>query len=106
MKVDAELALDDLGQAWRGPQVGGEAEGFGILAQPAKNLSLLCSPEFAGSARMRLGIQAIGAAFLITLPPFAYGAHVDIEKVGNFLLCVAVEKSIDGQASPSFEFRS
>lgn len=103
MKLDAELALDDLSQASSGPQFGGEAEGFGAFAEPVEDKSFLSPVEFAWSACLRLGVQACIAFFLIPLPPFAYGAHIDIEKIGDPLLSVAFAEPVDGEPPPSLQ---
>jgi hypothetical protein len=106
VEVDAPLASDDLGDTSSRPEVGGEAERLGILAEPAKDLSLLAAREFAGPGRRRFGVEPGFTVFSEGGLPAVDGSFRDIEKLGDFGDGVSVLKFGDREFSPPMKFGS
>jgi hypothetical protein len=104
MKLHAPFAFDDLRDPSCCPQLGGKAERFGILAQPADYLAFSRWRQLGRSAGNRLGSQTGDTVLLIGIPPLAHRCTVDAEKLRNFCGLVAIGNSLDCQTSASFEF--
>jgi hypothetical protein len=85
-----------LGDAWGGPQFGGEAELGGALAEPGEDDPLLLGGQLGRAAGLGLGIQPRVAVAAVVSDPLAYGAGVDAEEAGDFGLGVAFEDAGDG----------
>lgn len=61
MERDAEVPLNEDGDASAGPQLGGPAVGFGSLQEELGEAFVLRGRQACGRSRMGLGYEAVGA---------------------------------------------
>lgn len=104
VEVDAPLTADDLRDAAAGPEVGGEAEGLGALAEPVEDLAFLNPRDFAGPGRWRLGFDAVDAVAAFGRLPLVDGPFGDAEELGDDGDRMALVKVGEGESPSPFEF--
>src|SRR5512135_684159 len=103
MEVDPPLLLDDLGQTWGGPQLGGEAMLGRALGQPATNDLLLGGRQFGGPSGHGSCRQTGGPLPLEGCNPTANAARIDTKEVRDLRGGVAVEDAFDGETPTVFQ---
>src|SRR4051812_30369786 len=103
VEANAELLLDQLGQAWGGPQLGGEAVLRRVVGQPAADDLLLGGGQLRTPSRDRLRRQASGAVLAEGSHPTSDGAPIDANEVGHFPDRVSVFHALHGQASAKLQ---
>ncbi len=86
MVRDAELTLDELGDAGTGPDISAEAEGRCTAGQAGREGSQLVRAEAWGSTGRRAGAQGFHAAVARTSQPLADGTLGDTERLSNLTL--------------------
>jgi len=96
MKLHAPFAFDDLCDAPRRPELGREAERFGVLVQPANDFDFARRRQLGRSTRSGFGCQSLVAMLLEGIPPLANGGWVDAEKLRNFCGVVAFGDPLNG----------
>jgi len=100
--ADAEPLVDQLGQAAGGPQLGGEAEGAGLLQQPAEDLPLVGRREVGGRPGVGLGLEAVGAVGPEGGEPAADGALGDAQEGSDVFAAPALLDPPDGETAALF----
>jgi len=80
--MDAVALLDQLGDSWAGPQVGGEPKRPGALQQTADQRPSLAGVQLARAAWDRLGGQSTLAAASILSQPTADALGRGLQQVG------------------------
>ncbi len=103
MEVDTPLLLDELGQAWGGPQFGREAVFGRALGQPAADDLLLGRGQFrrpSGDGSCRQTSQPPPPE---GRDPTANAAGIDAEEVSDLRGGVAVEDAFDGETPAMFQ---
>ena len=104
MAVDPPLLLDDLGEAWGGPQFGGEAMLGRTIGQPAPDDLLLGGRQFGWPSGHGSCRQSGGPLPLEGRDPTANAAGIDAEEVSDLPGGVAVEDAFDGETPTVFQF--
>jgi hypothetical protein len=97
VEVDAELLLDEPGQARGRPQLGGEAVLGGVVGQPAADDLLLGRGQFGRSSGHGLRHQAVGTLSSEGSDPAADAAGSHIEEVSDLRDGVTLLNSLDGE---------
>lgn len=105
MEVDAELLLDELGQAWSGPQFGREPVLRRVLAQPAADDLLLRTGQLGRAARYGPRPEPVGALLGELGEPTPDRPGRDVEELGNLVGGVSFEMPSDGELAAMFQFR-
>ncbi len=101
MVTDAELLLDDPGDAGTGPDLAAEALGFGPVPQELGNPSLLRGGQLGLGSGTGRGPKSFHPGISATAEPAADGHLGDIQGVGDVLLNPALWFQLPGaQTSP------
>ena len=104
MEADAELLLDQMGQAPAGPQLGVEPVLRRLLAQPAPDDLLLGGRELGGTARDGAGAQPLFAGLPEAGEPTPNGSGINVKELRDLLGGVSFEETADGEESSMFQF--
>ena len=101
MERDAELALNEVGNALGSPQLVGPTVGLGAFTEHLLQLLLLREGQARCGARVGLGSEAI--RLLGQLEPAIDGTWVDADNASDILYFVALCDGLHSLASPLFQ---
>src|SRR5512135_2371584 len=104
MEADAELLLDQPGQAWAGPQLSVEPMLGRIFTQPPEHDLLLGGRELGGTARDGAGAQPLCAGLPEVGEPTPNRSGIDVEEHSDLLRGVSFEDGADGEEPSMFQF--
>ncbi len=99
---DADLTLDDLGDAGAGPDITEETEGRSAARQERRQFSQLVGSEAGGSARRGAGAQSLHSTDVRTFEPLANGTLSDTEGFGNLVLLPTLLMEFPGTETTAF----
>src|SRR5271167_2176987 len=101
MEPDAEVSVNEFGNALGRPQLIGPTIGLGTLAEQLLKLLLLLDGQARRRAGMWLGRKSVG--LLGKQEPAIQGTRADADDASDILYLVALLNGTDSLASPLFQ---
>lgn len=102
--TDVELALDDFGDAGRGPKVGAVARGNRSLQEDLLEGALLLLCELGRPARSDLDLESVIATCLARVSPPHHARRSAVYQLCNFIQGSALVKQFESPVATVFQY--